>query len=342
MTEPGDGMAPIARVLAVVESADAGDGAAEGAGADAVLAAAQALAARHGAALEVLACLPRPADLGALARAWGTSPDAVLARLAEARRRAVAAQAAALPGAPPPVHVALGNPFIEVIGHVLRHGADIVVKTARPLSGLHGAFFASTDQHLLRKCPCPVWLRAPEAAPRSRHVIAAVDVDLWDASEPETLTALNRRVIETALRLGAQDGTVHVLHAWEAVGEGLLRSFAAGDEARAAAAAYVHDVEAERRRALSALIAGFRGREGAERLRDHLARGPARRVIAEEARRLSADLVVLGTVARTGLGGVIIGNTAEDILNSVDCSVVAVKPEGFVSPIAADVAHGAH
>jgi nucleotide-binding universal stress UspA family protein len=337
MTGPPEVMAPIARVLAVVEGADAAGRSAGGD--DEVLPAAQALAARHGAALAVLACLPRPSDLGALARATGAAPDAVLARLAEEHRRAVAAQAAsALPGAPPPVHVALGNPFIEVIGHVLRHGADIVVKTARPLSGLHGVFFASTDQHLVRKCPCPVWLRVPQADPRPRNVIAAVDVDLWDAREPETLTALNRRVIETALRLGAEDGPVQVLHALEAVGEGLLRSFAAGDEARAAAAAYVRDVEGERRRALSALIAGFRGREGAGRLRAQLVRGPARSAIAEAARRLSADLVVMGTVARTGLGGVIIGNTAEDILNSVDCSVVAVKPEGFVSPIAAHIA----
>jgi nucleotide-binding universal stress UspA family protein len=43
----------------------------------------------------------------------------------------------------------------------------------------------------------------------------------------------------------------------------------------------------------------------------------------------------MGTVARTGLSGVFIGNTAENIINSLECPVLAVKPEGFVSPLRA-------
>jgi len=42
----------------------------------------------------------------------------------------------------------------------------------------------------------------------------------------------------------------------------------------------------------------------------------------------------MGTVARTGIKGLIIGNTAEVILNGIQCSVLAVKPDGFVSPLA--------
>jgi len=38
-------------------------------------------------------------------------------------------------------------------------------------------------------------------------------------------------------------------------------------------------------------------------------------------------------VARTGLSGLIMGNTAETILGSVRCSVLAVKPQGFVTPV---------
>ena len=41
----------------------------------------------------------------------------------------------------------------------------------------------------------------------------------------------------------------------------------------------------------------------------------------------------MDTVARTGIAGFIVGNTAESILRNVDCSVLTVKPEGFVSPI---------
>lgn len=45
------------------------------------------------------------------------------------------------------------------------------------------------------------------------------------------------------------------------------------------------------------------------------------------------DVLVMGTLARTGIAGFVIGNTAENILQSISCSLVAMKPEGFISPI---------
>ena len=41
----------------------------------------------------------------------------------------------------------------------------------------------------------------------------------------------------------------------------------------------------------------------------------------------------MGTVGRSGIDGVIIGNTAEKVLNRIECSVLALKPPGFVTPI---------
>jgi nucleotide-binding universal stress UspA family protein len=211
----------------------------------------------------------------------------------------------------------------------------VVVKAADRLTDRPGFLFASTDQHLLRKCPCPVWLRTSGARPEPQTVLAAVDVDDWDASEPETLADLNRRVVETGLRLIGEAGAVHVLHAWEAAGEGLVWTFASGPDPSAVAADYVHEVEAARGRSLAALMRSFtaQGTAGGKRLTECLVRGPARRAIAQQAHALGADVIVMGTVARTGLSGVIIGNTAEDILNSVDCSVLAVKPRSFVTPL---------
>ncbi len=41
----------------------------------------------------------------------------------------------------------------------------------------------------------------------------------------------------------------------------------------------------------------------------------------------------LGTVGRSGIRGLLPGNTAEKVLDTCDCSILTVKPEGFVSPI---------
>ena len=45
------------------------------------------------------------------------------------------------------------------------------------------------------------------------------------------------------------------------------------------------------------------------------------------------DVIVLGTVCRTGVPGLSIGNTAERVPRQADCSVLTVKPEGFVTPV---------
>ncbi len=57
--------------------------------------------------------------------------------------------------------VMTGTPFAEVIRAVLRNGYDLVIKAARPPEGVSERLLGSTDMHLLRKCPCPVWRRVP-------------------------------------------------------------------------------------------------------------------------------------------------------------------------------------
>jgi universal stress protein E len=71
---------------------------------------------------------------------------------------------------------------------------------------------------------------------------------------------------------------------------------------------------------------------GARPPKAHLIHGEAREVILALARALAIDLIVLGTVRRTGLPGLLMGNMAEEVPRQVDCSVLTVKPEGFSSP----------
>jgi nucleotide-binding universal stress UspA family protein len=44
----------------------------------------------------------------------------------------------------------------------------------------------------------------------------------------------------------------------------------------------------------------------------------------------------MGTIARTGVSGLVMGNTAETILDQITCSVLAVKPANFVSSVTLD------
>ena len=301
-----------------------------------VLHSAAALAERHGSELEVLACVEPPDHLASFARVTGQDAKTLVAEVVGRIRETLRAQLAeALPNRPIEPNVAVGKVFVEIIRHVADSGCDFVVKQGESLSGVERFLFTSTDQHLLRKCPCPVWLQTATTKSHPRRVLAAVDIDVWEATEPETLTQLNRRVVETARSIAtAPEAEVFVLHAWDAVAEGLVKLFSGSGDGRLSASLYANEVLNTSRKAMELFLETIQEQspEGPP-LVSRLARGAPEQVIHEQSHQLGIDVVVMGTVARTGLRGVFIGNTAENIINRLECSVLAVKPEGFISPL---------
>jgi nucleotide-binding universal stress UspA family protein len=238
--------------------------------------------------------------------------------------------------------VLLGIPFLEVIREILRNGHDLVVKCPESPSWLN-RFFSGDDMHLLRKCPCPVWLVKPEASGSHKRILAAVDVDdFYPPPELATRHALNVQIMEMAISLAiAESADLHIVHAWESVNEmagGL--AFSSDNMPREKLA---DNIEQERRQQQWLLDEFIRNtkinsnaaRDALDYLQPvtHLLKGAARKEIATLTKRLGVDCIVMGTVARTGIRGFIMGNTAETILEQIECSVLAIKPEGFVTPV---------
>lgn len=229
-----------------------------------------------------------------------------------------------------------GKPFLEVIRDVLRNERDLVVKSAEGGDGAMTRLFGTTDMHLLRKCPCPVWLiKSTELTP-FRRIMAAVDFNELDPTDPDSTEPLNRKILELAGSLAfLAQSELHVVHAWSPVGESHLRGTGMTTEE---VASYLKDIRMIHRRWFDRLMRKAKKWIGPEEYqaikpKTHLPNGDAREVIPDIARTLGVDLIVMGTVARTGIPGLFIGNTAESILSGIDCSVLAVKPEGFVTPI---------
>ncbi len=67
--------------------------------------------------------------------------------------------------------------------------------------------------------------------------------------------------------------------------------------------------------------------------RMHLVKSLPHQVIPGFVRKEQVDLVVTGSVGHSGLAGFFIGNTAEKILLGLNCSVLALKPQGFKTPV---------
>jgi nucleotide-binding universal stress UspA family protein len=116
----------------------------------------------------------------------------------------------------------------------------------------------------------------------------------------------------------------------------LLRTWS--DNPEEAALRYVEGERSRHRTGMDAIQHRLRERIGGEAYeylspRYHLIQGSAKQVIPQTAVSVEADLVVMGTLARAGVSGFFIGNTAETILEQLRCSVLAIKPPGFISPV---------
>jgi len=233
--------------------------------------------------------------------------------------------------------VLVGKPFIEIIRQVLRNDHDLIIKCADADSGLQEMLFSSTDKHLMRKCPCPVWVIKPTERQKYIRILAAVDQD----PEEPIKDALNRQILEMATSLArAEHGETHIAHAWDVFDEDLLRSHS-WDFSEAEFDAMVEEEATLRRRWLEDLMKSYgiseaKSTTDVHELQLHVIKGPAQHVVPEIAHDLAVDLVVMGTVARTGIAGLFMGNTAETILTQLNCSVLTIKPPGFISPVTLD------
>lgn len=229
-----------------------------------------------------------------------------------------------------------GTPFLEVIREVVRGGHDLVIKPPEDVEWVD-RILGSDDMHLLRKCPCPVWMNKATAPRRYRAILAAVDVDQGDTvATSNAKHALNRLILELASSLAeSMRAELHVAHVWSAPNEDDMRSGLV-QLTEDQVDAYVSGVRDDRQQRLDDLLAELRSaKPGQGEIEQHLIKGVPEKVIPLIARLAEIDLLVMGTVARTGVPGLIVGNTAEMILSQISCSVLAVKPPGFVTPVQA-------
>jgi universal stress protein E len=230
-----------------------------------------------------------------------------------------------------------GGVVPEIIQEVLRSGYDLVMKCASESGSLKTRIYGSTDMHLLRKCPCPVWIMKSNEKVKYQRIFAAVDVE-HDNSD-EKISSLNRQILEIASSLAISEfSEFHIVHAWTAWEESLFNTPTLNFADDGEMADWVEQqrvVDETKMNDLMSTLTDILSQDTMEYLKPqvHIVKGEAHRVIQDLVQEQKADMVVMGTVARTGIPGLIMGNTAESILNNIGCSVLAVKPPGFVTPV---------
>ena len=224
--------------------------------------------------------------------------------------------------------VLTGIPFIEIIRAVSKGGHDLVIKDAEGRPGIRERIFGSTDLHLFRKCPCRVWIYRPTARSRISSILAPVDPDPFNQER----NRLNYSILHHAAIIAREEGArLYIVNAWDFFAENLLRvrnslNFKDVD-------VMVRETHLQYKERLNSLLKECEYDLKGIDHEVHLLKGNAGDIIPVFARKSKVELIVMGTIARTGVPGFFVGNTAELILNRVNSSVLALKPEGFASPV---------
>jgi len=298
-----------------------------------LIALATEVAATHSAQLTVMEVLPEaglteelldgtisPADLASALRGH---------RQQELEQLCIAARRRLPQGVE--VKVLTGIPFIEIIREAVNGDYGLIIKAAAGNDQPGDAQFGSTDMHLLRKSPQPVWIQVPDRSSPVKRLLAAVDVLNPAAETP----AFNEQIL-TLANWAAETfhAELDVISAWHVAGaEQLERSVRpiVGEQEMAQLRARLEETA---RRRQERLKRWYEERfPQSDRPGWHLLGGSPRQLIVQWAWNHDVDLIVMGTVGRTGIQGFLIGNTAEAVLSAMDRSVLAIKPDGFVTPV---------
>lgn len=213
------------------------------------------------------------------------------------------------------------RPFEAIIEAAMQGNYDIIVKATHQQEGLASLLFTPTDWHLLRKAPCQVLLVKEHEWPEHGKILAGIHT----TGEHQHHRSLNTRITEAALKFAnCLSSEVHLVNAYPGAPITIAAEIPEFDTSN-----YREAIAQNHKVALAEHALPFH----IPPEHQHVREGLPEQVIPELAEELDAELVVLGTIGRTGFTAALLGNTAEHVISVINCDLLALKPEGFVSPI---------
>jgi nucleotide-binding universal stress UspA family protein len=219
-----------------------------------------------------------------------------------------------------------GIPSLEITREVLRQGHDLVVMSNDGANTRQSLFLGNTSLDLMRNCPATILVMKKGSENLYKRILAPIDPTSTQSEGRE----LNIKILETAAAAARfYDARLDVAHAWEVTGPD--SDTLASEITDSIRERILSKHESKHSQPLDELLA-VSAMDGVE-YTTVLRRGVPDAVIPEIADETKPDLIVMGTVCRTGIPGFIIGNTAESILRQVRCSVLTLKPRGFKSSV---------
>jgi universal stress protein E len=213
------------------------------------------------------------------------------------------------------------RPFEAIIEQVIQKNYDLVIKGTHQHDTFKSVVFTPTDWHILRKCPCPVLLVKDHEWPSNGNILAALNV----GSDEKEHHSLNMKITKEAKKLAELIiRNVNLVNSFTVTPVNIDIEIPEFNSTEYNDTMHKHHEQA---------MIAHANKFDISVTKTHVEEGLPETVIEQVAIKIDAELVILGTIGRTGISAALIGNTAEHVIDQLNCDVLALKPDGYISPL---------
>ena len=205
---------------------------------------------------------------------------------------------------------------------ILTRSPDLVVVHTSAESGLRRHLFTPRDWQLIRKAPCNVMCVHGHPWSSPANLLLAVDPDSGQAHADALSVAITQQAVSLADNLA---GRLHISHVMDAIDDSLVLLMG---EAMTEFSGSLEDIRDSQKQAFKRFASG----QGIAAEQLILLEGPVAPTLSEYCENNDVDLLIVGTVHRNLPERLLLGATAEAVINRASCDVLVVKPDDFQTP----------
>ncbi|MBL4885238.1 MAG: universal stress protein [Planctomycetaceae bacterium] len=232
-------------------------------------------------------------------------------------------QQAASQGVKASFKVAFGTSWTELIREAVVGKHTIVIVGRRGAHSQSRFFYGKTATKLIRKCPLPVLIAKPDPVREIESILVADD-----------LSEIGETILDAGVQLARMgEAGLHVVHVVEDEGGSMHLFGGMTQEKVEQLKSELHD-KADRE--INDRLSRTDYRTLTRGTKVHIESGAPEEVILDLLKSEGVDLMIIGSIGRSGLSAMVLGSTAERLLSTADSSLLVIKPDDFVCPVKID------
>ncbi|MGI1679377.1 MAG: universal stress protein [Cellvibrionaceae bacterium] len=196
-----------------------------------------------------------------------------------------------------------------IYGFCQQTKVDLVIKTGNRSESL---FHTPVDWQLIRQIDCPILIASAKQWKKNPKILATIDIENTSTKQK----TINAKVLSAAKLVS--DITQSQLH--------VIYNIAITKALTELDIVEPSEILSKKGKEANDLLDKYLIKNKIENATTHVVAGDVAVTVPRVAKKLKADIVVMGSVGRTGMKGMLLGNTAERVLHNLRTDVLIIKP----------------